>query len=189
MTLGYATCACGGGWACCEAVTTQWRFVPSCLVRCMMGRLPNWQTQLGFAARTSCNWHGTLGFLAPFWRRVSPPHLWQGRGCCAGLWKFPVPFFGQCCRLPHSQVWAEGPPLVLRMDSLRVAGSPALSVGLRSAQTRACRRTAGSRTASQLKLASALLPWTMRVATANGTENLAASVLWGALPSSSAARW
>ena len=48
-------------------------------------------------------------------------------------------------------------------------------------------RTAGSRTASQLKLANALLPLTMRVATANGTENLAASVLWGVWLSSSAA--
>ena len=47
----------------------------------------------------------------------------------------------------------------------------------------------GSRTASQVKLAMALLPFTSRVATANGTENLAARVLRGALSSSSAARW
>ena len=48
--------------------------------------------------------------------------------------------------------------------------------------------TAGSRTASHVKLDKALLWFTRRVATAKGTENLAASVLRGALSLSSAAR-
>ena len=39
--------------------------------------------------------------------------------------------------------------------------------------------TAGLRTAAQVKLDKALWPWTKRVATANGTENLAAKVLRG----------
>jgi hypothetical protein len=45
---------------------------------------------------------------------------------------------------------------------------------------RAKANTAGLRTASQVKLGSWLWPCTKRVATAKGTENLAAKVLRGA---------